>query len=382
MKKMTSRERVLAAARKMPVDRTPLMLWLEPHTTLKIARGVRPPKKMHNRMIFDALSWLGENLPTEELRNAAPLLSAVLQADYLLELGADIVDFHWGFYPLWFRRAGFRDGRFFLVDTYGVERGMGGLYIEATKCPCATKEQLDAYRFPDMSHPIHYEHIRAYRKLHPDTAIAVWCPGVQDWSIGWHGMENLYLGTIDYPEVIERFFKRLAEHTLQIIRGALRAGADIIAIGDDYGTQQSMLMSKPSWERFTYPCLKMQCEEIHRLGGVSFLHSCGCISPLLDKIAEAGVDMLHPFQPLPGNDLDKAVAEFGDRFCFVTGIDVQKLPSMSPAELRESMLAISASAACGGGFMLCTTNYLQEDAPEENLRVMFDTIDEIVKPGS
>jgi uroporphyrinogen decarboxylase len=148
-------------------------------------------------------------------------------------------------------------------------------------------------------------------------------------------------------------------------------------IGDDYGTQQSMMMSKAMWERFTFPCLKRQCGEVHRLGGLAMLHSCGYVAPLLDKIVEAGVDMLHPFQPLPGNDLAAAKAEFGNRLCFVTGIDVQKFPAMKPEEVRETMLAAARTAAPGGGFILCPTNFLQEDAPLENFMIMFDTIRDI-----
>ncbi|MFA6449063.1 MAG: uroporphyrinogen decarboxylase family protein [bacterium] len=377
MKAMTSRERVRAAAKRQPVDRIPLMLWLEPHTTVKIATRVRPPRNPAYRGFFTALSRLGETLPTEDLRNAAPLLAYFAQADYQLELGADIVDFHYGCYPLWIKKLSIYDKKITFTDMYGIERGMGGLYIESVGNPCGTKEALDLYEFPDLSSPIHYAHIAMYRKLRPDVSIAVMCPGVQDWSQAWCGIENLYAGMIEYPETIERFFRKLAEHTLQIIRGSLRAGADIILIGDDYGTQQSMMMSKGTWERFTFPCLKRQCGEIGRLGGLAMLHSCGYVAPLLDKIAEAGVEMLHPFQPVPGNDLAAAKEEFGDRLCFMTGIDAQKLPGMSPEEVRGSMLAAARTAAPGGGFILSPTNFLQEDAPMENLRIMFNTIEDI-----
>ncbi len=379
MKEMTHRERIRAAGRREPVDRTPVMLWLEPHTTVKMATRVRPPRSRAYRGLFGGLQRLSEKLPTEELRNGAPLLAYLAQTDYLLELGADIVDFHFGFYPLWFRKFEVRDGKPVFTDMYGVERVMGGLYLETGDYPCKTKEDLDRYIFPDLSSPIHYAHIALYRRLHPDIAIAVMCPGVQDWSQAWHGTENLYAGMIEYPEVIERFFRRMAEHTLQIIRGSLRAGADVIMIGDDYGTQQSMFMSKRMWERFTYPCLKRQCAEIHRLGGLAMLHSCGYVAPLLDGFVDAGVDMLHPFQQVAGNNLAAAKSEYGGRLCFVTGIDVQKLPTMAPGEVRNSMLHAARICSPGGGFVLCPTNFLQSDTPVENLEIMFNTIYDIQK---
>ncbi len=374
---MTSRERVKAAAKRKPVDKIPLMLWLEPHTTLKLATGPMPPRNPLYRGVFDGLRLLSDNLPSKELRNGAPLLAYAVQADYQRELGADIVDFHFCIYPLMVKNFTLNRDGFSVTDIYGVTRGMGGMYLESTGHPCETKEALDQYVFPDLSNPLRYSHIAAYRAMHPDAAIAVMCPGVQDWSQQWHKMEKLYGGMILYPDTIERFFRKMAEHTLQIIRGVLRAGADIVLIGDDYGTHNSMLMSKKMWERFTFPCLKMQCEEIHRHGGIAMLHSCGFVMPLLDKIVEAGVDMLHPLQQTAGNDLSAAKAAYGDRLTFVTGLDVMTLSTAGPEEVRESILAAARAAAPGGGFVLCTTNYLQVDTPLENIDVMFNTIKDI-----
>jgi len=376
---MTSRKRVMAAARRRPVDRIPLMLWLEAHTTLKIATEVSPPRKPANRLLFNTLSHLSETLPNESLRNGAPLLAHLLQGEYLLELGADIVDFYWGFAPLLVRNAGLDKGVFYIEDVYGTKRGVGGQYLDLMDYPCKKPEDLDRYRFPDLSHPIHYAHIKSFRRKHPDVAIACWIPGVQDHSQGFMGMENLYLWAAMYPDSIERFFRKLAVHTLQIVRGAMRAGADLIMIGDDYGTQESLLMSKKMWERFTYPCLERQCREIHRHGGIAMLHSCGSVMPLLDKFVEAGVDMLHPLQNVGENDLGRAKEEFGDKLCFVTGIDVQALPVISPEEVRESIIESVRVGSKGGGMVLCHTNFLQQDTPVENLRAMFDTIEDLKK---
>lgn len=368
---------MLAAARRERTDRIPLMLWIEPHALVKIATEVRPPRNPVLRAFFTGLKRVSKALPSEDLRNGAPLLAFLAQNDFLLELGADVVEFIYGFPPAWVKGVRFAGGSLIIKDMYDIERGIGGIYLESVGYPCKTPEDLGRCRFPDLSNPIHYAHIAAYRRLHPDIAIRTWCPGVQDWSQSWTGMENLYVWMMDRPEAVERFFRRLAEHTLQIIRGSLRAGADIVTVNDDYGTRDSMLMSKKMWERFTFPCLKRQCGEIRRMGGVAMLHSCGYVMPLLDKFVEAGVDMLHPLQQSAGNDLAAAKAEFGRHLCFVTGIDVQLLPTIGPAETRESILGAVRAGARDGGFVLCPTNFLQQDTPVENIKIMFETIEEV-----
>jgi uroporphyrinogen-III decarboxylase len=377
MKPMTSRERVRAVAHREPVDRIPVMLWLEPHVTLKLVSEVQKPRRAWERGIFDGLRWLSRVLPTEDMRNGVPLLGSLFQNDFQLELGADIVDLHWIPPAMMVNGLRFEGDRLVISDIYQIERSVGGLYMEATGYPCQTPEALDSYRFPDLSNPLFYSHIAAFRAMHPDAAIAVTCPGVQDWSQQWMGMENLYVWLVDHPGVMHRFFNRMVDHTLTIIPNAMRAGADLVIILDDYGAQNSMMMSKAMWKRFTFPCLKAQCEAIHRAGGIAMLHSCGVVAPLLDLFVEAGVDIVHPFQPLPGNNLADAKAKFGDRISFATGIDVQKLPTVSASEVRESMLESVRVGAAGGGLVLAATNGIQHDTPTENLKMMLNTIKEI-----
>lgn len=376
VKNMTSRERVLRAIEHKKVDRIPLMLWLEPHATLKIANQVKPPKNILQKIFLKSISYFSKYLPTEELRNGLPLIISLFEQEYLIELGADIINVSYN--PVfWFRKFWVDKGKIKIKDMYGITRGICGLYLETLDIPCKTKSDLQRYKFPDVSSPIYYDNIRRFRKKYPDICIVSSCPGVQDWSQSFHSLENLYSGMAFYPEVVKKFFRKMTEHTLQIIKNSLRAGADIIMICDDYGTQNSMFISKEMWCDFTYPCLKKQIEVIHEYGGKALLHSCGYIMPLLDKFVEAGLDALHPFQPLPGNNLSQAKKMYGKDLAFFTGIDVQRIPQMSKREVREDIVKIYKIASKGSGMVLTTTNYLQEDTPLENLKEMFKTIEDI-----
>lgn len=182
---------------------------------------------------------------------------------------------------------------------------------------------------------------------------------------------------IEYPETIKKFFKRLTEHNVEAIKGSLQAGADIIMIADDYGTQENMLVSKEMWTEFTYPCLKTQIEAIHEYGGKALLHSCGYVMPLLDKFVEAELDALHPLQPVKKNNLEEAKRLYGKKLAFFTGIDVQRIPSMKKEEVRESIVNAYKIASRGSGMVLSMTNGLQVDTSLQNLNEMFTTIYDI-----
>jgi uroporphyrinogen decarboxylase len=353
------------------------MLWIEPHATLKIANFIKPPQNIFTRLAMKSLSKISSCLPTKEMRNGAPLLASLFQQEYLLELGADIAELFWGEYRRLYKKSRLERGKIRIEDIYGIVRGMTGLYLVIVDVPCKTREDLDNYEFPDVSHPLFYNHIRQFRRKHPDIGIVVWAPGVQDDGAEFYGMERLYSGMIEYPEIIKRFFKKLTDHSIETIRGSLQAGADIIMIGDDYGTQENMFISKGMWTEFTYPCLKRQVEAIHEYGGKALLHSCGCVMPLLDKFVEAELDALHPLQPVKKNNLEEAKRLYGEKLTFFTGIDVQRIPSMKKEEVRESIVNAYKIASRGGGMVLSMTNHLQVDTPLQNLNEMFATIYDI-----
>ena len=377
MKTMSSRERTHAAMEHREVDRTPVMMWIEPHTAVKMATRVCPPSSPVNKALWNGVVRLSDALPDPDLAQGAQLAVHPFMKPYLLELGADIVDVNYGSPLLWLRKVRRRDGKLRFTDMYGIERSIGGLYLEPTACPCPDPESLERYKFPDMSHPIHYAHVAAVRRMFPDAFLVCMCPGAQDHGQFIHPMPKLYAGMIEYPDVIKSFFRKMRDHAIQIIRGAMSAGADAVHILDDYGTQNSMFISKAMWKEFTFPVLAAEIEEIHKLGGKAMLHSCGTIMPLVDLFVDAGLDALHPIQPLPGNNLDEIVEKFGDRLCFVTGIDVQRIGAMAPHEVYDSILSTARTASRKRGFILAHTNGLQHDTPVENLQAMMRAIADV-----
>lgn len=373
---MTPRERVMAAIERRPVDRLPVMLWSEPHTTLKLVREYASPRDPLQNVAWKIIDKVEKYFPNEDIRSAAPLTMNFHQGPYLFQLGSDVMDtinFH-----LWKAgsKAWIEKGKIRVKDIFGCVRGICGPYLELVKVPCPTPKDLEDYEFPDMYGPEWYGNLKLMRRLFPRHALAVWVFGVQDGSQQFHGLENLYMGMAEYPEVIKKFFGKMTEYTTKVIRGCVAAGADLIMIGDDYGTQHGLLMGKDRWEDITYPCLKKMVEVAHESGGKVLLHSCGHVMPLLERIADAGVDALHPLQPT-ANNLSEAKKRIGDRVTFFTGIDVQSMLLRTPKEVEEDIVKCWRIAGKGGGLVLSCTHYLQMNTPMENLKAMFRTVEGI-----
>jgi uroporphyrinogen decarboxylase len=101
------------------------------------------------------------------------------------------------------------------------------------------------------------------------------------------------------------------------------------------------------------------------------LHSDGMIQKLLPDLIEIGVDLVHPLEPLPAMDLAGIKQNFGDKLCFLGGIDISHaMPGSLDDVVAEAKLRISQLAP-GGGYILAPSNHLQEDIPPENVAGLY-----------
>lgn len=193
------------------------------------------------------------------------------------------------------------DGRYHAIktDEWGTtwEFRIFGVWGHPIAWPLEDMSRLDAYRFPDP----------------PNCDGAAFAQGVVNaarhreryFQLDWGGstfekmhslrrFEDVLMDiALDTPE-INRLADRLIEYSSHWVRRALLLGADAIAYGDDYGTQQACIVSPECWRRFFKPRLKSLFEPAVRAGKPIFFHSCGQIWPLLEDLREIGVGAIWP----------------------------------------------------------------------------------------
>jgi uroporphyrinogen decarboxylase len=98
---------------------------------------------------------------------------------------------------------------------------------------------------------------------------------------------------------------------------------DIIKIGDDLGTQDSLLMSPSMYREMLAP-----------------IHADGDVFDLIPVLIEMGVDILNPIQTSAGrmSDLERLKAEYGGAVTFCGAIDThQVLPHGKADDVREEV---------------------------------------------
>ena len=116
---------------------------------------------------------------------------------------------------------------------------------------------------------------------------------------------------LDEPETVSEALDFLARQEIRCAEEQLRAGADIIGIGDAVAS----LISAEQYREAVRPFEKKMIDAIHLAGGKAKLHICGNINHLLPDMVTLGADIVDIDYMV---DFDRAM-ELGEGKCSICG---------------------------------------------------------------
>jgi uroporphyrinogen decarboxylase len=278
------------------------------------------------------------------------------------------------------------------LDTYTDEWGVGwkkvwydtrfgrGFYTEIVGHPLADDAAIDSFKAPDPERPGLYDEtkkmIAEYGSSHYICGDVVCTIFETAWAL--RGLEQTLMDFVMNPDLLERIFDIPCRYHLSAAKKLVELGVDMIWLGDDVGTQHSMMMRPETWRRFLKPRLAKIISELKAINPdlkIAY-HSDGVIYPIIPDLIEIGLDVLNPVQPACMDPV-KLKKEYGDRLCFWGTIDEQyTLPFGTPQEVREEVLARIRTVGRNGGLIIGPTHNVQLDTPLENYHAMVNTIRE------
>jgi uroporphyrinogen decarboxylase len=191
------------------------------------------------------------------------------------------------------------------------------------------------------------------------------------------GFDRFLLGMATCPDLLHTLVDRMAEVYLELndrLFGQLRGKIDVWFFGNDFGTQQGLLFSTAMWDDFFGENIRRLCDLAHAHGLYVMMHSCGSVAPLLDRLIEAGVDMLDPVQTsAAGMEPESLMRGYGDRLIFHGGIDTQHvLPTATRQEAAAHASETIAGLAGGRGYVFAPSQIFQTDIPVENVVAVYE----------
>ena len=340
---MTSKERVHAALRRLPVDRVPVFMWFHPGTRAWLANMLEiAPAQVDTAMGNDVrMTWVNNNYAMEGITHE-------------------------------------KDGEGH-VDFWGIRWVKEGPYNQIAEFPLAdaSPERVLQYSFPTGRQ---------------DDLLALMTPLVEssrDYFLGcdvspcvfemyWRlrGMEQALLDMASDPDLADIMLRRCADFAVGLSEAACtRFPLDWLWAGDDVASQQALIMSPATWRRLIKPHLARVFDvgRAHHLW-VAY-HCCGALRPIIPDLVEMGLNVLNPVQcNCAGMDPLELKSEFGRHLAFMGGVDTQYLlPNGTAEEVRQATIRlIEGMTADGGGYILAASHTIPPETPPVNIFALYD----------
>ncbi len=341
---MNSRERMLAAIDRKPMDRVPTDIWAVPEIREKLTR--RFGEDYSEALHIDGFAGAGAEYVGPDL----PAVGEGQRTD------------HWGILHERVR-----------YDT--------GEYYEISRHPLAEAESIDdleAYAWPEADWFDCSQMADAARKGRRSQAVMCGYMAPLTYHMYLRGLEACLTDPLLRGEFTHHLLGRLCDFMYDHHRRMFQACEgliDVTQVTDDYGMQTGPLMGLETFRGFYRPHLQRFIDLAREFGVRVFHHDDGAIRDFLPDMAEMGIDVLNPIQwRCPGMEIEALKRDFGDSMCFHGGIDNQQtLPFGSAADVRaEVRRCIDVLAADGTGYVVAPCHNIQANTPVENILAMYD----------
>lgn len=258
-------------------------------------------------------------------------------------------------------------------DEFGVVWSTNPIDRGSPIGPCLRESTLVGYTFPDPAVAYRFEDIGAWCKQQDGHFRLIWVGDLWERATFMRGMEEILLDVATEPAFIEALLRKLTDHILRTMEILFaRFEFEAVSLSDDYGAQQSMVMSPADWRRFLKPLVTEIYGMAKRHGRVVMHHSCGHITPIIGDLIDVGLDILHPIQP-EAMDVIMLKRQFGEHLTLCGGISTQQLLVRgSPAQVRQEVRRLKRALGAGGGYILEPGITIQDDVPLENMVAMIE----------
>ncbi len=174
---------------------------------------------------------------------------------------------------------------------------------------------------------------------------------------------------------------KITDFACEKARAYASAGIDILSLGDDIGTQNSIMLDVGLWEQWLRPRLKKVITAAKEINPdiLIFYHSCGYILPFIDKLIETGVEILNPIQP-ECMDFNEVYDRYHDRISFWGTLGTQQLlPYDTKEEVKKVTLERLEKCGANGGIVLGPTHMVEPEVPWENLMAITEAVNDFEK---
>ena len=187
-----------------------------------------------------------------------------------------------------------------------------------------------------------------------------WVEGALAEAADLRGMLNLMIDLNLRPDWVVELLDQIVQVEIKFAQEQVKAGADIIGLGDAVASQVSPQM----YREFALTYEQRIFAAVHELGGITRLHICGDTTHILEAMTTSGADMLDIDWMV---DIEQAASVFAGKAALCGNFDpVAVMLQGTPEEVRRA--ALDCQAKGGEQYFSAAGCEIPDGTPQENLR--------------
>lgn len=351
---MTHKERIMAAINHKKPDRVPYDVWFTPEVI---------------DVLYKHLEAKGLDTRVPDFLTRKEYLPVLMGTDFITIEYGPVTGFYMSDEPEYTDEWG--------IKWKWVENGVGGRYTEMDVRPLTGIEDVSEFEIPDFKNPERYHRIRKCIEVFGKEYAVVGALTCTLFELSWflRGMDNVMCGMMVNKDFMHAYLDKLMNWALDAGKNLVDLGVDIIFFGDDFGGQDSMLISPELFREFFKPryaklisILKSMNHELK----IAF-HCDGYFYPILKDLVEVGIDILNPIQPKSMDPL-KIKKEFGNSITLWGTVDNQEVMPFGSVDdvIKETKTRIETLSE-GGGLILGPAHGVQPNTTLEKILSFYQT---------
>jgi MtaA/CmuA family methyltransferase len=182
------------------------------------------------------------------------------------------------------------------------------------------------------------------------------------------GKEQALFDLIEKPGLTNKIMDKGLEIAIEHGKALVKIGVDALYIGDPLSS--ASVISPSIFEKFCYPRFKSFCNELKKYNILIYLHICGNSVPLIEMMADTGVDCIEPLDPLGGVEIEKVKEMVGRKVSLMGGVNTLTIVNGSPESVYMEALDCCNKAGKEGGYILAAGDMVPDLSPCENIKSM------------
>jgi uroporphyrinogen decarboxylase len=259
----------------------------------------------------------------------------------------------------------------------------GPLYMEVVEPPLAdvsSVDEVEHFRIPDPLAEGRFDDAHAYIERYKDDYFVIGDLELTMFEMAWHmvGLEKFMVDMAMGESYVGALLDKVKAFSIGIGKKLVELGVDGIWTGDDFGSQNGMMVSPAMWRAMFKPRFAEIFGELKSTNPnvLVMYHSDGAVAPILDDLVEIGMDVFNPVQPnVPGHEPEALKARLGERLSFWGAIDQQYLlPNGTPHEIEQDVAEKIRILGAGGGYMCSPAHIIQADTSMDNVETFIAAV--------